>query len=394
MDNAGNCDTTAEELANWLPHFRGKKWRLRCLLHILNLIAKVILAFFYKPPKKKKPVAGLASATTPVEDHDEDEEDADGVDSADNTVLAQDTEAQAVEEAAQLPAGQIAHDEAAAKTLKGRAISEMRARGVSFTDNEAKECIAIMTKVAGLARRVNDAPSTLGEAFWAILKTATVPDNRTSLSRRVATRWNSDFNCLDDHLVLQPVVETLTNRSDLKLQAYRLTSRQWDLAEELKDLLHIFVPLTKEFSKKETPLVTEVLDGLEDVKAHLTLIRDSETNAKGLPASPVVRVAAHAGLLMTTKYFSLTADECEAYKIAIVMSPDKKLAWFRKHQWGEDEVQKVRDKIVHRWTKSYAPKSPVPSPAPQRLPKFSTTLIITSTLPSFRRLSSISGEGS
>ena len=94
-------------------------------------------------------------------------------------------------------------------------------------------------QVAGLARRVHDAPSTLGEAFAAILKTALVPDNRTSLSRRVATRWNSDFDCLDDHLVLQHVVETLTNRSDLKLQAYRLTSRQWDLAEELKDLLHV-----------------------------------------------------------------------------------------------------------------------------------------------------------
>ena len=69
MDNAGNCDTTAEELETWLSDFRGKKWRLRCLLHILNLIAKVrhmlctlarshacrqvILAFFYKPPKKK-----------------------------------------------------------------------------------------------------------------------------------------------------------------------------------------------------------------------------------------------------------------------------------------------------------------------------------------------------
>jgi hypothetical protein len=71
MDNAANCDTLAEELAKLLPHFKGNKWRIRCLLHILNLIAKVtldavslenralilfqaVIAFFFKEYKRKK----------------------------------------------------------------------------------------------------------------------------------------------------------------------------------------------------------------------------------------------------------------------------------------------------------------------------------------------------
>lgn len=45
MDNAGNCDTTAVELGVIIPSFGGAASRLRCILHILNLIAKVGICF-------------------------------------------------------------------------------------------------------------------------------------------------------------------------------------------------------------------------------------------------------------------------------------------------------------------------------------------------------------
>ncbi|KAE9386211.1 hypothetical protein BT96DRAFT_839587, partial [Gymnopus androsaceus JB14] len=44
MDNASNNDTTTTELACILPSFLGNLWRIRCILHILNLIAKVSYA--------------------------------------------------------------------------------------------------------------------------------------------------------------------------------------------------------------------------------------------------------------------------------------------------------------------------------------------------------------
>lgn len=40
MDNATNCDKLAEVLPSLLPSFPGKQRRLRCVPHILNLIAK------------------------------------------------------------------------------------------------------------------------------------------------------------------------------------------------------------------------------------------------------------------------------------------------------------------------------------------------------------------
>ena len=61
----------------------------------------------------------------------------------------------------------------------------------------------------------------------------------------------------------------------------------------------------------------DVLDCLEGVKVDLTYIRDSPANLRDEPASPVIRVAAHAGLIMTEKYLSLTSEESEVYRIAI-----------------------------------------------------------------------------
>jgi len=46
MDNASNCNKLAELLPEYIPTFQGMDARLRCLTHILNLIAKVTIKIF------------------------------------------------------------------------------------------------------------------------------------------------------------------------------------------------------------------------------------------------------------------------------------------------------------------------------------------------------------
>jgi uncharacterized membrane protein len=41
LDNASNNDTFVKKLALTLPNFRGPKSRVRCMAHVVNLIAKV-----------------------------------------------------------------------------------------------------------------------------------------------------------------------------------------------------------------------------------------------------------------------------------------------------------------------------------------------------------------
>jgi len=43
MDNAGNCNTLAQFLPIYTKKFLGKRSRLRCIAHIINLVAKVYL---------------------------------------------------------------------------------------------------------------------------------------------------------------------------------------------------------------------------------------------------------------------------------------------------------------------------------------------------------------
>lgn len=59
------------------------------------------------------------------------------------------------------------------------------------------------------------------------------------------------------------------------------------------------------------PLIVDVLPLLEDLSLSLEAIRDDT-------ASSVLRVAAHAAVMMTQKY-SVFTSECEIYYIAIGM---------------------------------------------------------------------------
>jgi hypothetical protein len=103
------------------------------------------------------------------------------------------------------------------------------------------------------------------------------------------------------------------------------------------------------------------------------------------PNPDVIRVAAHAAILVYEKYVP-KLHECEIYAISIglllcfspysvdvthdfsVMSPDKKLAWFNHHGYTESEVLDIRDTVRNRWTKDYSPGVQVSAPAPIRNP--------------------------
>ncbi|KAJ7433236.1 hypothetical protein B0H11DRAFT_1939659 [Mycena galericulata] len=186
--------------------------------------------------------------------------------------------------------------------------------------------------------RVHDSASTLGVKFQNLVSADNkLIEERNTLTRRVPTRWNSDYACIDSHLYLRDPVEALTGQAGNKLSSFCLTSVQWSLAKEVKDVLGIFVPATKLFSKKETPPVQPVIPMIEDIEDALKRIINS--------AFPVLQ-----------KYHSLT-DDCEVYKIAIVMCPDKKLQWFKDRGWTREDVEELRSLVVRRWEKSYKAKA-------------------------------------
>jgi hypothetical protein len=186
--------------------------------------------------------------------------------------------------------------------------------------------------VAGLARRIHDG-STLKEKFDKLVQNdENLAGSKTALDRRVPTRWNSDFSCLDAHVHFKNVIQQLTGVAANKLQAYRLTNPQWEMADELLEVLEvractlefsarnadptnpfleIFDGPTKLFSESQVPIIADAVPMLEKIEASMIQVRDA---ADELPA--VICVAAQATLFLIDKYFLLT-DDCELYKIAI-----------------------------------------------------------------------------
>lgn len=91
--------------------------------------------------------------------------------------------------------------------------------------------------MAGLARQVHDS-STLKEKFDKLVsETKGLEGNRTSLVRRVPTRWNSDLDCLLAHFYFKEVVEQFTAIPSLGLKHYSLSDSQWKLAEDVREIL-------------------------------------------------------------------------------------------------------------------------------------------------------------
>ncbi|KAJ7504698.1 hypothetical protein B0H11DRAFT_2221432 [Mycena galericulata] len=291
-----------------------------------TFLAQAFISFLFKQYKRKKVgcgtkwkrVRGAPPAADPVEEElvlDEDN----GL-SPEERELAQTLID--IENEAPMDTGEQAHDDAVIKSTRDRAISDMRLRGVMITDEQNKTALGMYPKVAGLARRVHDSASTLGVKFQNLVSADNkLIEERNTLTRRVPTRWNSDYACIDSHLYLRDPVEALTGQAGNKLSSFRLTSVQWSLPKEVKDVLGIF----------------PVIPMIEDIEDALKRIINS--------AFPVLQ-----------KYHSLT-DDCEVYKIAIVMCPDKKLQWFKDRGWTREDVEELRSLVVRRWEKSYKAKA-------------------------------------
>ncbi|KAF8833539.1 hypothetical protein BDN67DRAFT_916742 [Paxillus ammoniavirescens] len=252
--------------------------------------------------------------------------------------------------------GQAAHDVQVTKSLRNTAIREMAQQGIVIDEAENKAALGIFPKVAGLAKKVHDS-TTIGEQFakLCITNQEVLSGNKEALDRRVPTRWNSDLACLDAHIYFRPVIQQLTASADLK--SFRLTEAQWPLAVVLADVLSLLSDPTKIFSTAGTPLVPAAVPMLTQLEGAFRNV----SNDANVPS--VVRVAAHAGVLLSEKYYNLL-EECEVYRLSIVMSPDKKLAWFTSNGYTAETVASIRTLAIKRWQDSYCkPASTTPRTA-------------------------------
>jgi hypothetical protein len=61
----------------------------------------------------------------------------------------------------------------------------------------------------------------------------------TNMPRDVSTRWNSTFDMLDYALVHREAIDTVTQRRDLGLRKFELADNDWEIANQLRDVLKV-----------------------------------------------------------------------------------------------------------------------------------------------------------
>jgi hypothetical protein len=55
----------------------------------------------------------------------------------------------------------------------------------------------------------------------------------------VTTRWNSTFNMLDFALSYQKPIKLMVTDPDHELSQYALTTHEWKIAKQLRDILEV-----------------------------------------------------------------------------------------------------------------------------------------------------------
>lgn len=60
-----------------------------------------------------------------------------------------------------------------------------------------------------------------------------------TMPRDVATRWNSTFGMLEFALTYREAIDKLTDDRTLKLRALELAKEEWQLVEQLRDVLKV-----------------------------------------------------------------------------------------------------------------------------------------------------------
>ncbi|EUC56015.1 hypothetical protein RSOL_154710, partial [Rhizoctonia solani AG-3 Rhs1AP] len=288
-DNAANNGTIVTRLQELLPNFEGPSARVRCLPHVVNLVAKSFMSLFTSPQPSQSALASSGSS---------------GSHSGTGDLVSGDIDPDKLE-----------YDNTVIRGATAQAIQKMEAAGLVLTSSEMSASRKIIPGVARIARRVHDS-ATLTQRFRElIIQDPALQGCTRSLTRLVVTRWNSYQAALDSCIYFQGPVQMLTSSSQLGLRSHALTDEQWEIGEELRDVLEIFQGITDCFSQAEVPLIHDALPELLSLRTALYDVRDDRLS---LGLRSVTRVAAEAALTTPVKYLNEML-ESDIYVVAIGM---------------------------------------------------------------------------
>ncbi|KIJ09551.1 hypothetical protein PAXINDRAFT_45902, partial [Paxillus involutus ATCC 200175] len=131
------------------------------------------------------------------------------------------------------------------------------------------------------------------------------------------------------------------------LRKFELADHEWKVVEQLHAVLKILKDTTLFFSRSSTtPNLTTVIPAMDHIDKHLTTyVRDK---------SYLQSICSAVSLAKATlnRYYSLT-DSSEVYRIAMVLHPRHKLAYFKTTHWEDEWIKTAEALVCDEYTRSY-----------------------------------------
>ncbi|KAH9903890.1 uncharacterized protein BXZ73DRAFT_54351, partial [Epithele typhae] len=137
---------------------------------------------------------------------------------------------------------------------------------------------------------------------------------------------------LDFAVEYKAAIHRITTDLDLGLKKHNLDDEEWEIVEQLRDVLKLFENATTFFSRKghvNLPIVIPAMDHLDEKLTEHALDTGRMTAA--------VRAAVTLGKKTLNRYYDRT-DHTEVYRIAMVLHPQMKLEYFKTAKWEQDWI--------------------------------------------------------
>ncbi|POW07561.1 hypothetical protein PSTT_08150 [Puccinia striiformis] len=353
-DNASNNEVMVKELKKqkW-DRFKGEGQWVRCFAHVLNLIAQAILRPFGTPKKKKASNNDPTSAQDDSSGSESDTEDAmeqirpfnrkTDIVSGDEDSSSSDLDSNDADEPED------------SDVLDQEDIEQAIPEGESdrYTTKGCKESLA---KFRVIAKKLRFSPNSKTE-FIEICRDKGCPTPHT-VERDVRTRWNSTYTQLSSIIRCKDaILEWQRHKRHGVLRRYYLDQTDFDLANDLAEVLNLFYEITLQVLISGSPRLANTVVFIDQITEHLS------SAISGSTYPPALKNACRLGLKITNKYYSLT-DTSPLYRIAIIS------------QLGTRVDHRSHTPRREMWVSFYKPQPVEPTPsAPSSINRPKTSML-------------------
>ena len=230
-----------EHLAVLIETFPGAANQTRCFAHILNLVAKTVLRQFEGPKKgKAKDSTAMVIDETDGDDHDQvsdggSNEGGDECDDVDDDTVDDDEDG-LHDELEDLTEEELTRVKESVTPIR---LVLTKVSPINKHQHQSMNQQTSVLQLRGLSLAIKNSSTIALPKWYEVLVSLSL--KARIMPRDVATCWNSTYDMLKFATEYQAALDIMTADRDMSLRKFELSNKEWGMATELCDVLHVCI---------------------------------------------------------------------------------------------------------------------------------------------------------